>query len=110
MDYERALREANDGIERAVEHADAVTPAWSDIALDWIRVYALTHHRFISEECVMAARAAGIPCPPDDRAWGGPMRQAAKRGIIIANGYGHSKLCHLRPCTMWESQTYRGEQ
>lgn len=109
LDYIEAKSARDLGITSAADHADDVTPGWTDIAFQWIKTYALAHAEFISEECTESAKSAGIPNPPDARAWGKPFSRAAQQKIIVRNGYGVSKRRHLSPTPRWASQTYRSK-
>lgn len=103
-----AKADRDDAMARAADHADDAWPHWCELAFSWIKTYALAHREFISEECTAAAQSAGIPAPPDDRAWGIPFKRASKQKIIVRIGYGVSKRRHLSPTPLWQSQTYRG--
>lgn len=78
---------------------------WSDVALQFIRVYALKNRKvkFIAEDVVDAALEYGLQPPPDKRAWGSPFSKAAKMGIIRRCGYGVSKNRHCSPTPLWQS-------
>lgn len=73
---------AKEGMDRAIEHADRKVDAWSDIARGFLTGFVQQNARFTCEEVWLAAEAAGIPRPPDRRAWGGILRGAAMRGLI----------------------------
>lgn len=91
------------GMSLAVERADRDQVNWSDVALQFIRVYALKNRRvkFIAEDVVAAALEYGLQPPPDGRAWGWPLRKAAKLGIIKQCGYGIARNRHMSPCPLW---------
>jgi hypothetical protein len=84
-------------------HAEGKSPGWTAAALAWIEKYAETHAFFISEECTQAAIAAGVPIPHDLRGWGSLYPKAARKGVIIKDGYGTSKRRNLSPTPMWRS-------
>lgn len=74
------------GIDQAVSHADAVSPAWSDTAYAFLLEYAATEREFMAED-VRAAAAGKVAQPPSLRAWGGVMLRAAKAGLITKIGF-----------------------
>jgi hypothetical protein len=102
--YAQAKAERDLGMQRAVKHADAKRTGWSSEAYSFLLTFARTHKTFISEECTDAALAAGVPPPPDLRAWGHPFRRAAKAGVLVRIGYGKSTRRHLSPTPLWESK------
>jgi hypothetical protein len=81
---DEGARLRDDGIDRAVAHADRVTPKWSQMAYEELRAF-LIHtglHEFTSEHVRDFAEAWGFVSPPDKRAWGGVMMRAARAGLI----------------------------
>lgn len=77
-------RAAQDGINRAVEHAEEVTPGWSDVAFQFVKLHAMRNKgaRMTGYEIVQAALQYGVPKPPTDKAFGGPIQRAARSGIL----------------------------
>lgn len=95
----------DEGIRRAVEHADAVEDRWSGRALAWVKTIAERGGTLTSESVMDEAYATGLPVPPEPRAWGGIMQAAAKRGWIKRDGFvesGHARA-HCRPIARWRS-------
>lgn len=72
--------------EKARLHAEDITPGFSDLALEFIRNYAITQGSFISEDCTLAMRGAGI-IPHDDRAFGSIYAKALRLRYIRVVGY-----------------------
>lgn len=101
IESDKAARDA--GMRSVAQHADESRARWTDIAFDWICKYAEQNSVFISEECTSAAMAAGIPSPPDDRAWGHPFQRASRELIIKKIGYGISNRRHQSPTIKWNS-------
>lgn len=83
------------GIARAVDHADRVIDQWSEDAYKLLLAYA-GGREFLSEEFVDYARAA-LPAPPDARAFGGPIRRAVNAGVIRRIGYRLDKYRSPKP-------------
>lgn len=93
------------GMSLAVERADRAQINWSDVALQFIRVYALRNRKvkFIAEDVVAAALEYGLAAPPDKRSWGSPFRKASSLGIIRRCGYGVSNNRHCSPTPLWQT-------
>jgi hypothetical protein len=90
-------------IERAVDHADAVSPLWSAMAYGVLLAQAATSAKFTSEDVRETAEKGGLPTPPDARAWGGVFRRAARARIIRRVGFAESQnaQAHCRPVAQW---------
>ena len=101
-DTPETLRDA--GILEAVEHADAVTPRWSERAFDALVDFLRAPRAgFMAEDVRAYAENRGLPVPPDPRAWGGVFQPAARAGLIQKAGYDTSRNAHahLRPTQVW---------
>jgi len=103
----QAERIARDrGMATAAAHAGRVHSDWSDRAFDFFRDHVATldrRARFMAEDVRAAAEAAGMPAPPDARAWGAVTSRAARERIIKRVGYGpqRSAGCHMAPKSIW---------
>lgn len=84
-----------EGASRAIEHADRVEQGWSDLARGFMAGFIRQRPYFTSEDVWLAAEAAGIPRPPDRRAWGGIIQGFVNKKLIRKRGTGFSKLPHL---------------
>lgn len=95
----RALKE--EGMQKAVDHANAVTPDWSEQALQMLERFP--QQRFMVEELREWAYAQGLPRPPSERAWGGVTAKARKLGLIMHGGYQSVKnpKAHCTPASCW---------
>ena len=102
----QAARDA--GIQRAVDHAEAVVPGWVDQAyfalVDFLTVNP--RHRgvsFTSEQVREHADKLGVPAPTHLRAWGGVFRRAARDSVIVKAGITESKAahCHCSHVGLW---------
>lgn len=114
LDFEKARELRDDGIKRAVDHADslapAVAPKWSDTAFDYLLEYARENRSFTSEDVRQAAeRAERVTIPPDKRAWGGVVQRASRAGIIERAGFVTAKdpKVHCNNIALWRSRSYR---
>jgi hypothetical protein len=95
-----AERRRDIGMERAVEHADAVQDSWSVDATAALLAYAHRIGRsFLVEEVREAA--TWLPSPPDGRAWGAVTRRAALAGSIVRVGYAPAASSNCSPKCLW---------
>lgn len=92
----------DEGIDRAVKHAERVEPDWALNALDYVRANAFGE--FTAEDIRLEAEANGIPNPPHERAWGGVFVKARTEGFIKPTGHfrpaKHQKS-HRGPKRVW---------
>lgn len=103
LDQARLARD--DGMKRALDHAEEETPAWGELALAFLRCYAQKEPAFAAYMVVMASENDGaFPIPPNSRAWGTVFRAAAKARIIENSGttVEHPKR-HACPAIVWRS-------
>lgn len=82
--FAESKRKAQEGIDQAVAHADRDAPGWSSVAFEFVKLHAMQNRgaRFTGYEIVRAALAYGVPKPPTDKAFGGPIQRAARAGLI----------------------------
>lgn len=105
MDQGELLRD--EGIQRAVEHADAVEVDWSERAYRWLERMRFRRpgFRFTTEQLRAFSLFDDIPEPPDARAWGGIAVRAARAGLIEATGEFKkcmSPIGHRRDVRVWK--------
>lgn len=68
----------DEGMTRAVDHANREELEWSGQARGYLRMYADSHGgAFLIEDARAWAEEKGLPLPPDARAWGAVTRRAA---------------------------------
>lgn len=85
--------------------AENACEGWSDLAHEFLKLYAMrTRDTFTAEQVLKAADAQGIIKPPTDRAWGQVFRTAAKHGLIRKAGTGICKKRHASICVLWASR------
>lgn len=106
MDFSAATAARNAGMVLAAEHAEAVSPGWKESAYQFLRDFARTHEKFISENVSDAHIAAGLEQPPTLKAWGSIYQKAAKAGLIARVGFEISRRRHLSPTPLWASQIF----
>lgn len=97
---------ADDGAQRALDHADIQFGSWSDRAYEFLQRYIEQKVPFRVEQVRKAAQDAGLPHAPDARAWGGVLMKAKKAGLLKHMGWvpcddpnGHS-----HPVSLWRGK------
>jgi hypothetical protein len=100
---------AQDGMQRAIEHADAVEGGWSEMAYAMLEQYAFSHFEFMMEEVRRWAQDNGLSAPPTARAWGAVALRASRDRLIVKAGHRNTinPLAHGALATVWHSQIYR---
>lgn len=101
---------ANDGMIRAVAHADDDEPGWSERAYALLRQYAKDHTEFATEDArTWAHNEAGLSFPPDGRAWGAVTNRAVRAGLIVVDRYRPTRIppAHATPRPVWRSRICR---
>lgn len=79
----RARERRDDGIVRAMDHADSVERGWCDMAYDFLVNVFIKHHKGpFQVEDVRASCAGVVPEAPSARAWGGIILRARHAGLI----------------------------
>ncbi len=88
------------GMARAEAGAARRDAAFEAHALDAIARFALARpgETFLAEE---VRAAAGTPAGIDPKAWGPVFRLAARRGLIVAAGYGPASSSNRSPKVLW---------
>lgn len=107
------LNEKNDGatlrnlgMQQALAHADATTPAWRDMAYAALKEF-LDHHpteEFFGEDVrEWSSTRQLLPDPPHARAWGGVIARAAREGLIRKYGIGQvsNPKAHKANAAIW---------
>lgn len=80
----RARHEAEEGMRRALDHADDVCPRWSDNAYTFLCNFAARQSApFTGEDVTRASIEWGLIQPPTTRAWGSLYRRAQNEGLIV---------------------------
>lgn len=98
---------AQDGMDLALDNTEKVTPTWGDMAVDYIRRYAKRHPVFAGWMIVKAAACdPNFPAPESEKAWGQPIKRAAKAGIIKRDGYTKDPNRHNNDIPKWKSLVY----
>lgn len=77
-----------DGIRRAAQHAEDVSPNWNERALGYLKEYIAHRGNFIfpAEDARVYAESRGFDTPPSKRAWGAVINAAKNQGLIRHSG------------------------
>jgi hypothetical protein len=102
----RALAEArrDDGMRRAVDHADAVSPGWGAVAFLLVAAWCVRHRgeHFLAER-VREDLEPHLPMPPDRRAWGSVFVRAVREHLIVRVGFGPANSSNRGPKSIWRA-------
>jgi hypothetical protein len=102
MDLSKKLKE--DGMQRAVDHANTVTTGWSEKAFDFLKGYIAINPLFMTEDVRYASQGI-VPSPPSQRAWGYVIRRAVQEGLIFRHDIKPVKniKAHRANASVWKS-------
>jgi hypothetical protein len=102
-DLGRAL--AEDGAQRAADHAERVTPNWNERAYALALQYLEPGKEFLTEEARAYATNNGLPPAPDSRAWGHVIKRLSKDGRVVPCGTAQSRnaSAHKGFVTLWRA-------
>ena len=105
LDINFARAERDEAMQRAVDAANGRVPKWSEVAFQYVRLYAQQHCgvRFIGRDITQAAKAYGLESPASPKAWGGPIQRAVREGVIRKAGYSQDANRHCSPVPMYEA-------
>jgi len=106
IDFTRGEDLRDEGIERAITHADYASEGWSELAYAFLKKYIESHSIFMAEDVRQAASGI-VPLPPSNRAWGGIMVRAAHENLIYRCGFRNVKnaRAHCTPAALWAAQS-----
>lgn len=105
----QAREAANEGMQRAIDAAERRDDEWPELALGFLRCYAMTHPEFTIEEATAEASRLGYGSPSDERAWGSIVRRAAIHGYIRNTHTTRPRVKgHGSPGIIWQSLVYVG--
>jgi len=106
IDFDRPVEKTgeelrDEGIQKAVEHADEVHESWSDKAYQFLLDYD-PQSEFMTED-LRQASTRYLPEPPSLRAWGAVVVRAVKNGVIQRVGYRavSNNKAHRTPASVW---------
>lgn len=93
----------DEGIERAVSHANKKVSQWSAKALSLLKIYLITHRLAFQCEDFRNWCVGKLQEPPSLRAFGGVIQTAKREKIIKHVGYKavSNPKAHLTPASIW---------
>lgn len=95
---------AEQGMQRAVDHAESERPGWTDNACKRLAIFAAWHGPFRMEQFRKYVEGS-LPAPPRHNAWGALAHVATKQGLIRWTGRyesATSPATHGHPVKVWE--------
>lgn len=99
IDLARARRD--DGIQRSGDHAG---DRWRKLARGYLLEYLAQHREpFLTENVREFSELRGLEDPPDGRAWGVVIRNAARERVIVKVGYAAARSSNLSPKCQWRA-------
>jgi hypothetical protein len=105
--FRKIARRRDDGIQRALDHAEQENRNWRESALLLLETFLLERGGipFLAEAFrVYAKRSKRVPDPPDARAWGAVMTAAKKSGMIVACGAERALTSNLSFKVLWRKK------
>ena len=110
LDIFQARQNRDAGMQRALDHANAVHEDWSKVAYEFLVGYARCNAKFMMEDVRFASQGI-VPVPKSQRAWGGLVRKALKENIMHNdnNEYGQVKNANANcaNAAIWKSKIYQ---
>ncbi len=107
IDFAHALRD--EGMARALDHAETDCPGWSDTAMAFLKRYAEEHAEFTAFMVTAASELdKSFPVPETGHSWGAIYTRAQKGFVIVDSGrtMKHPKR-HACKAIVWTSLVYR---
>jgi hypothetical protein len=100
---EKSRQRGHDASRAAGARAEKIDPDWRRASIAMVEEHCRTHERFVAE-------AVGIEVPPgaDPRCVGHVMRDAARIGICVADGFAPTVSSRGSPKVSWRSLIYGG--
>lgn len=97
--YQLDIEDMLDGMVAAEEAANRAVPDWSDRALQAIFRYGQQLGKFTIEEIRLTS---GLQSPTSNKAWGGIVNSASRKGFIKRVGFAPSRSSNGLPMTLWQ--------
>lgn len=92
------------GMTRAIDHANQVHANWSEDAYAFLIVFVATHKDEFMCEDMRSSSEGIVPEPPSKRAWGAVVAKAAKSGLIKRKGFRSvsNAKAHSANASVWQ--------
>jgi hypothetical protein len=104
LDIKLSRRARNEGIQKAVDHAEKENVGWNQKAYDFLIKFLNNHNGyFMAEEVRVYAQQMNFELPPSNRAWGGVILKASRSGLIQSCGIHKvkNKRAHCANAAVW---------
>jgi hypothetical protein len=106
-----AHEKAESGMRRSLEHAEAESPGWSELAFKFVRLFWSQRgdKQCVGRDIVLAAKEYGLIQPPTDKAWGAVLKRAAKAGVMVRVGTAKDTNRHGNLVPLWAAAKDGGQ-
>lgn len=107
LDFIEGAKLRDEGILKAVTHADKVKDNWSGDAIEMLKEFIrINPGEFMCEDFRSYCAVIDFPLPPHARAFGHVIRKAGDMGIIEFIRYDKAKnpKCHRTPVSVWRAK------
>lgn len=105
IDFSPAENGKQAGMLLAEDNANRKISGWSNSAMSYLVGFLSMrgNEPFLAEDVREYAKAHGLEDAPSQRAWGGVMTRASRKGIIRSVGFGltTNPAAHRTPATRW---------
>lgn len=103
LDIEKSRLARDEGIEKAIAHADKVIYNWGYKAYLLLQEFIKTKHEFLVEDFRLYCEQQKLETPPDNRAFGGIILKAKRAGLVMSLRYESckNKIGHRHPVSVW---------
>lgn len=102
---ERARARGHSAAQAASSRAARLDPGWRADALAAVERHCRTHARFMAEHVAMV-----VPAGADPRSKGHIVREAARLGFCVADGFAPTVSSRGSPKVEWRSLIYGGSK
>jgi hypothetical protein len=101
---QQAARRRDDGIARALDHAEKARRQWKQRALEALGAFLRERELpFLAETFrAFATATKGVEEPPDARAWGAVMQAGKRAGMIVSCGAERALTSNLSFKVLWK--------
>ena len=104
---EQAKLLRDEGMDRAVDHAERCNPYWQVFAMDYLKGYLdeIGSKPFMGEDFRKWSEEQGLQKPPTGRAYGAVIMRAHRKGLIRSIGYSQTTnpTAHCAIASIWQS-------
>lgn len=110
MTFEDGKNYRDRGIQKAIDHANENSLAWSHRAFIMLERFLMINgptFEFMGENIRIYAEQNGLEKPPTNNAWGGIIRKAAHQNLIECVGFREAKTVssHASARRVWKRKS-----